>query len=137
MAIDDSTLKTEIRAMTDYDLGLIDDAGLQSLVDIAKRELKANKNDDSLDFYADMRAERALFWLSCIFVKMKSGEFDGSTFEIAELSVESGDGDDSFYFDNFWRSYHSIGEGRPRGHLKGQRSDRDYEYDNQPFENST
>jgi hypothetical protein len=130
MAIDDTTLKAEVRAITDYDAGILDSDSLQELVEIAKRELESNKNASDLDFYGDIRAERTLFWLTCIFLKVKAGEIDGGSFSISELDVESEDGSNSMFFDNFWRNYHSIGEGRPRGHLKGQRADRTYEYDN-------
>jgi hypothetical protein len=129
MAINDTTLKSEVRAITNYDSGMVSGGDLQAIVDISKREIRSNKNDQNLDFYGDHRAERSLFWLTCIFTKVKGGEIGGSSFSISELDVES-DGGDSFYFDNFWRNYHSIGDGRPRGHLKGQRSDREYGFDN-------
>lgn len=135
MATDDASLKTEVRAITDYDSGILTTSDLQEVLNIAKEELRANKNDGSLDFYGDIRAERTLFWLTCIFAKVKTGEIDGATFEISELQVESEEGGNSLYFDNFWRNYHSIGDGRPRGHLKGQRSDRQYGFDNSAFEN--
>jgi hypothetical protein len=135
MATDDTSLKAEVRAITDYDTGILLDADLQQLVDLAKREIQSNKNDASIDFYGDLLAERTLFWLTCIFAKVKAGEIDGGTFEISELSVESEEGGNSIFFDNFWRNYHSIGDGRPRGHLKGQRANREYDYDNSAFEN--
>ena len=130
MATDDTTLKAEVRAITDYDEGILSDPDLQEVVGIAKREIQSNKNNPDLDFYGDIRAERTLFWLTCIFTKVKGGEIDGGSFSISELDVETQDGDDSLFFNNFWRNYHSIGEGRPRGHLKGQRPNRTYEYDN-------
>lgn len=130
MATDDASLKAEVRAITDYDTGIFTDAELQGVVDIAKRELQSNKNDASLDFYGDLRAERTLFWLTCLFSKVRAGEIDGGSFSISELKVDSGEEGNSMFFDNFWRNYHSIGDGRPRGHLKGQRPNREYAFDN-------
>lgn len=130
MATDDVSLMVEVRAITDYDRDIMPEDELLGLLEIAKRELQSNKNNTSLDFYGDIRAERALFWLTCIFLKVKAGEIDGGTFSISELDVESEDGGNSIYFDNFWRNYHSIGEGRPRGHLTGQRPNREYAFDN-------
>jgi hypothetical protein len=135
MAVDDGTLMAEVRAMTNYDEGIVTGSEFQEITEIAKRELKSNKNDPDLEFYTDIRAERTLFWLVCIFAKVKGGEIDGASFSISELDVDSEKGGNSLYFDNFWRNYHSIGDGRPRGHLKGQRSDRTYEYGNSAFEN--
>lgn len=131
MATDDASLKAEVRAITDYDTGILTNTELQSVLDVAKRELQSNKNNTTLDFYGDIRAERTLFWLTCIFSKVKSGEIDGGSFSISELEVESQEDSNSLFFDNFWRNYHSIGDGRPRGHLKGQRPDREYAFDNE------
>jgi len=130
MAQNDTSMKAEIRAMTDYDLGIMDNDSLQALLDLTKREIQSSKEKATFDFYDDLRAERTLFWLTCIFAKIKGGEIDGGDFSISELKVKSNNSGSSFYFDNFWRHYHSIGEGRPRGHLKGQRSNREYNYDN-------
>lgn len=130
MATDDTSLKAEVRAITDYDTVILDDTGLQELVSLTKREIQSSKNNEDIDFYADLQAERTLFWLTCLFAKIKTGEIDGGSFSISELDVDSSGSSNSFYFDNFWRNYHSLGGGRPRGHLKGQRSNRTYEYDN-------
>ena len=129
MAIDDTTLKAEVRAITDYDAVVLDDSGLQELVDLTKREIESNKINEDIDFYSDIQAERTLFWLTCIFAQIKTGEIDGGSFSISELDVSS-NSDSSFLFDNFWRHFHSLGSGRPQGHLTGQRTNRQYEYNN-------
>jgi hypothetical protein len=130
MATTDDELMAEVRGLTDYDTGILSDAELTTVLELTKRELESSKDSTSLDWYGDLQTERTLFWLTCIFAKIKTGEIDSGSFEISELSVEGDDGKDSIYFDNFWRHYHSLGGGRPRGHLTGQRPNREYSFDN-------
>lgn len=130
MATDDDSLVLEVRAITGYDDDILSDAEVERLLALAKREIEASKDNPNVDYYGNIQAERALFWLTGVFMKIRMGEIDGESFSISELKVDSGDSDNSMYLRNFWNHYHSIGDGRPRGHLKGQRSDREYDYDN-------
>lgn len=132
MAVDDTTLKAEVRALTDYGQAIISGDDLQEVVDITKRELHADIGDDTVDLYANLNSERALFWLTCIFCKVKSGELDGVSFSIGELDVDSynphtGVG---LWIDNFWKHYRAMEGGAPVGHIKANRPDRDYDFDN-------
>jgi hypothetical protein len=132
MATDDATLLAEIRLLTHYDASLIDDPDLQGLIDLAKRELLANTGDPNLDWYGNIATERSLFWLTCIFCKVKLGEIDAPSFKIGELDVDSYDPEEQvgLWLNNFWKNYWAIGEGAPIGHIKNNRSDRTYGFDN-------
>lgn len=132
MAVDDATLKAEVRVITDYPSTLLSDPDLQSVVDLAKRELAADLSNDSIDWYGNLSAERALFWLTCIFCKAKTGELDAPNFSLGELKVRP-PGEDSragIWFDNFWKHYRNVEGGSPVAHTTSLRSDRTYRFDN-------
>lgn len=132
MALSDADLIAEVRVLTDYTPEIMSDREFQDLVDLTKRELRADLNQPGLDFYSDLSAERCLFWLVCIFAKVRAGEIDSPSFSISELKVRQSNFTErvGIWFDNFWNHYHSVGGGPPRGHIKSSRPDRTYNFDN-------
>ncbi|RCU47929.1 hypothetical protein DU504_11870 [Haloplanus salinus] len=89
MATDDYTMGQEV---TEH-LGMtVAEDRLRGLVARAKREMLAETNLDTIDFYRDSHAESALFWLTCIYVvgEQSSG---GSGFAIGELEVDGASSD--------------------------------------------
>lgn len=133
MAVDNETLKAEVRVLTEYDSSLISDADLLSLIEIAKSELLAEIGDSSIVFFGgNPRAERALFWLTCLFVKVKAGEIDAPNISISEIQVrhQSMGERGSFWLDNFNKQLSSLTAESMVGHVKGGRSDRTYAFDN-------
>lgn len=87
MATNDTELVSEVRSLTDYDSGILTDSELDSLLAIAKREIETEVGEDSLDFYANARRERALFWLTCFFAKIKTGEYEGMDLTVSEIEM--------------------------------------------------
>lgn len=132
MAVDDTTLKAEVRALTDYDATIISDDDLQDVVDLTRRELVADLGDETIDLYENLQAERAFFWLTCIFCKVKAGEIDAPSFSIGELQVRQSNFSErhGVWMDNFHKHYRSIEGVTPVGHIKSNRPDRDYGFDN-------
>ncbi|QSG06398.1 hypothetical protein [Halapricum desulfuricans] len=122
----------EVRVLTNYTEDIISDTDLQDVVDLTKRELQANLNDASVDFYGNLQAERALFWLTCIFCKVKAGEIDAPNFSIGEIQVRQSSFSErtGVWFDNFWKHYRAVDGGAPIGHTKANRPDRTYKFDN-------
>ncbi|OYR54903.1 hypothetical protein [Halorubrum halodurans] len=137
MAVDDNTLKAEVRALTDYGVTIISDDDLQEVVDLSKRELLADIGTQEVDLYDDLNAERALFWLSCIFLKVKSGEIYAPSFSISELSVRQSNFTErhGIWMDNFRKHYRAMDGGAPVGHTKSNRPDRAYGFDNSATSN--
>ena len=89
MATDDYTMGQEVTKH----LGMaVADDRLRGLVARAKREMLAETNLETIDFYGNAHAESALFWLTCIYVvgEQSSG---GSGFAIGELKVDAGSSD--------------------------------------------
>lgn len=133
MAVDDSSLMAEVRVLTDYDSGLIADDELLSLIELAKTELRAEISDPMLDFYGgNAHAERALFWTTCLFLKAKAGEIDAPTLSISELEVRQTAMDEQagFWFTNLSRRLEALRGTSLIGHVRIQRQDRTYRFDN-------
>lgn len=133
MAVDDDTLMAEVRSLTDYDSTLISDGDLLSLVELAKTELQAEVSEPTLDFYnGNQHAERALFWLTCLFTKVKSGEIDAPDLSISELKVshQSMDDESGFWLKNLDKRINALRGSSLIGHVKVQRADRTYQFDN-------
>lgn len=132
MATDDESMKQEVRALTDYDTNVMSDPELQGVLDIAERELLANLNSPTINPYTDINTERALFWLTCVFVKIKAGEIQAPSFEIGELQVNADGigGRHGIWLENFWNHFRSAEGGSPVGHIKTNRSNRTYNFDN-------
>jgi hypothetical protein len=132
MAVDDTTLIAEVRALTDFGPSVISEPDLKEVIEIAKRELRADIGDPIYDLYGDLQAERALFWLSCIFLKVKAGEIDAPSFSIGELQVRQSNFTErhGVWMDRFLKHYLSISGLTPVGHIKPTRPDREYDFDN-------
>lgn len=133
MAVDDETLAAEVRVLTGYDAGIIDGGELLSVIELAKSELRAEVGDSTLDFYGgNAHAERALFWLSCLFLKAKSGEIDAPDLSISELAVtpQSMDGQAGFWTQNLNARLDALRGNSLMGHAKIQRDDRSYRFEN-------
>lgn len=132
MAVDDSTLAAEVRTLTDYDSALISDADLLGVIELAKSELRAEVDDEDMVFYSgNLQADRALFWLVCIFLKIKSGELDAPNLSIGELKLrQAGMGQRTgIWFQRFNQRLDAIATPR-MGHTKVSRPDRTYNFEN-------
>jgi hypothetical protein len=141
MATDDGTLVAEVRALTDYDETIMSDLELLALVDVAKEEIKADVDDTTITFYSgDQKADRALFWLTCLFAKIKLGEIEAPNVSISSLRIRQASVAERYgvWVKNFEKNLAGIvtsdGEaavGRPMGHTKVARteSERSYGYE--------
>ncbi|NUC72549.1 hypothetical protein HTZ84_09545 [Haloterrigena sp. SYSU A558-1] len=133
MAVDDETLAAEVRVLTDYDAGLIADGDLLSIIELAKTELRAQVGQSDIDFYGgNLDAERALFWLTCLFLKAKIGELDAPNFSISELQVshQAMDEQAGFWLNNLDRRLDALRGTSLIGHVRIQRADRTYNFEN-------
>lgn len=133
MAVDDETLAAEVRVLTDYDTGLIADGDLLSLIELAKTELRSEVEDPTLDFFSgNLNAERALFWCTCLFVKVKAGEIDAPNFSVSELKVSHQPMDDQsgFWLQSLTRRLDALRGSSLMGHTKVTRNDRTYRFEN-------
>lgn len=86
MASNDAELIKEVLDLTDYH-GVLDQSQVWSLVAIAKDEIETEVGQESLNFYANQPANRALFWLTCLFSKIKTGEYEGMDLIVSEIEM--------------------------------------------------
>lgn len=105
MAQTDSELISEVRAYTDYDIGIIDDATMQELVDIGKEELRSHFGNSALTFYtADtLDHTRTLFWFVIIATKVHTGELAGVNLTVGSFRATSYSENK---FGNLFRNFH-------------------------------
>jgi hypothetical protein len=95
MAQSDSELISEVRALTDYDDRILSNSDVQTLVNIGKKEIRAEYGDPETfpGFYSgNLSLDRALFWFTCIACKIKTGEIGGIELSISDLDAQSGEG---------------------------------------------
>jgi hypothetical protein len=83
MATDDSSLKTEVEEFA----GHVSDTVLSR----AKRHIRAKKSieDDSFDWYSSVYREEALFWWTCLFAKVSTGELDSQSIAVGAIDVDT------------------------------------------------
>lgn len=91
MTVSKSTLKGEVRFLTDYTTSVIPDADLDTAIEAAKREIKSKSENYNVNFYdgKDLDGYKALKWTTCLFCKVKAGELDASNFSLESLQVDA------------------------------------------------
>lgn len=132
MANNDSELKEEVRAITNYGARAVSSSDLQSLINIGKDEIVMmlpGGNDGFVGFYSgNLAADRALFWFTTIAAKVHTGEIEGVDISVDSfLDFDGGSASDSMLFDRFERAIATArGESSGIGHIQVQRDNRSY-----------
>lgn len=107
MATDEQSLVNEVRALTGYtDGSMISDASMNDLVSIAKQELRSDLGLPELTFHQTAndtyQADRALFWLTAIFTKVRGGEIGNINLTIGDvLDYDDARTEYDFWFEQF------------------------------------
>lgn len=91
MASNDSELKSEVRLFTQYSTAILDSDDLDSVVSSAKRHIRSKKDisDSNFDWYSNVHREDALFWYTCLFAKVATGELDGQDVQVGAIDISS------------------------------------------------
>lgn len=91
MASSDYELQSEVRDFTDLDETILDDSTLDGVIKRAKRHIKLRRSltDAQVDWYSDPVQEDALFWASCLFSKVATGELDSQDVSAGALSAKT------------------------------------------------
>jgi hypothetical protein len=91
----ETNLKAEVRTFTGYtsELQLSDD-GLQTAFDRAKSHVAAERSisrDDDFEWFNTQFRQRqeALFWFTCLFAKVETGELDSQDLQIGAVDQSS------------------------------------------------
>lgn len=131
MANNKSDLIAEARSLTDYDSSLISDSDFGDLVDIGQEEIQAETGvDNQISFFGSdtLQQDRALFWLTCLFAKIKAGEVGASNFSIADLESEPLDDQSNVWMSHFKKRLGAVEDARGFGQTSLSRTDRSYEF---------
>lgn len=141
MATDEQSLVREVRAITGYtDESIISDIGMLDLVSIAKQELRSDLGLPELTFHQSgsdtYQADRALFWLTAIFSKVRGGEIGNINLSIGDvIDYNDAENEYSYWFQQFNKRRSAAanlqGSGGPSSTLLERDDERTYEY-NQP-----
>lgn len=107
MARSDADLVEEVRALTGYDdAAMFTDSDIQALIDIAKEELRSRFGSPTFEFYrrtdtVTLDADRALFWFTCIALKVRAGEIGSVELTVDSLEQNQSQGQFDYWFQNF------------------------------------
>lgn len=131
MASSDSDIIAEARAFTDYDTTIFSDSEIQAIVDIGKEEIRAELGDPSFTFYREGEtnthdADRALFWFTCLGLKVRAGEIASANLTVGSLrSTSYSNSKHRLWFQNLEKRLRSA-SGSSAGHVQVSRDNRTY-----------
>lgn len=143
MASSDVELLQEIRFQTGYLTdAVLDDTAFESVMSVARRHIRTRKAIEQewteADWYDNQYREEALFWFSCLFAKVATGELDAQTFQVGAIDSKSllgsDDGEVTAWYRNAERALGAVepGEQTNSGYGFGigrpAREDRRYAY---------
>lgn len=138
MATNETELIAEVRAFTGYtDTSTFSDSDISDIIGVAKEEIRGELDAPDFTFFVDTSetnthsADRALFWLSCIGVKVRAGEIATSDFTISELETSRSEGQFDLLFDRFMKQLRSAQSTEVQGASANSvsRTDRSYDYE--------
>lgn len=77
--------------MTGYDTAVIPTDDFQTVISRAKSFIENRRSlaDSSVDWYGNPRAEEALYWGTCFFAKVKTGELDGQNIAAGAIDLDT------------------------------------------------
>jgi len=113
----DTELIEEVRQLTGYtSTNDFTDSDIQSLVNTAKDEIRSYLNSPTLSFYQraqpnTFQADRALFWFTCIALKVRAGEIGNVELTIDGLEVNPTERAYSFWFQRFQQAIQNAHKG--------------------------
>lgn len=138
MATSDQELIDEVRSFTGYDNDPFSDQKIQTTLETAKEEIRAKLAEPNFQFYGSdtLQADRALFWLTCLGLKLRAGEIGAAEFSIDELETQplnDSSGEANVWFHNFINSLRGA-EREDLGssglsHVQVSRDDRTYSFE--------
>lgn len=91
MATSDTELESEVRVMTGYDTAVLPPSQFQTVISRSKSfiENRRSLEDLDIDWYGNPRAEEALYWGTCFFAKVKTGELDGQNIAAGAIDLDT------------------------------------------------
>jgi hypothetical protein len=80
----------EFRTITQYGERILSNSEVEAVMGRAKKHIRSRKDlPDDFDFLSDSQGEEALFWYTCLFAKVATGELDSQEFSAGALDAET------------------------------------------------
>ena len=136
MASTDLEMTREVRQFLGYSDRTLSEDGLNVCLTQAKRWISnrkfRNESVNEIDWYAEGEPnESALFWHTCLYAKVASGELDAPNGNIGDIKVSSLSSDDTLIYHQASQSLREIGIGRRHGITRTTRDNRTYGDENE------
>jgi len=83
--------RLEFRVITDYSEDELSNAEFEAVMNRAEKHIRAEKSglDEEFDLLSDAQAEEALFWFTCLFAKVATGELDSQTVQVGAIDSDT------------------------------------------------
>lgn len=92
MASSDAELLPQLRIQTGYSARVLDDTDFGAVMDVARRHIRTRKGIEQTweeaDWYSNEYREEALFWWTCLFAKVATGELDAQTLQVGAVDAK-------------------------------------------------
>lgn len=77
--------------MTKYDTAVISTSDFSTVISRAKSFIENRRSlaDTTVDWYGNPRAEEALYWGTCFFAKVATGELDGQNIAAGAIDLDT------------------------------------------------
>lgn len=134
MVSNESELKQDVRQLTGYNTGLsLSDDGLDAAYRSAKRHIRVRASLDPTFNWFDQEnpaAQEALFWFTCLFTKVQTGELDSQDLQIGAIDqktlLANDDGSVTIWYRNAESAIDSLDPSAVLKATSPSRSDRSY-----------
>jgi hypothetical protein len=123
-------LINEVRVFTGYDTNVLHDDAFKTVVKRARKRLQNRCGLDSeFDFYDDTAEDGrqdALFWWTCLFAKLATGELDSQELNVAAIDIDNLEAETTRWFREALAAETGIGDTYRMGITGPTRTDREY-----------
>lgn len=128
-----SDIVSRVRALTSYGTDVISDNDVNELIDIAQDELQGEVGySNTLSFLggsSTMVQDHATFWLTCLFVKVHTGEIGAPEFDVGELRMRDLNNTHEFWLTQYDQNRRQISGNKGYGVAQYGRTDREYAFE--------
>lgn len=123
----------EFRTITSYGEEVLATSDVETVMDRAEKHIRSRKVNlpDDFDFLSDSQGEEALFWYTCLFAKVATGELDSQDISAGALDAETllakEDDEVTSWYRNAARALRNFRPGNLLRASSPVRNDREYE----------
>lgn len=123
----------EFRTITNYGERILSNAEVEAVMGRAEKHIRSRKTNlpDDFDFLTNAQGEEALFWFTCLFAKVATGELDSQDVSAGALDAEAllakEDEEVTTWYRNATRALRNLKPGNMFRAASPIRTERDYE----------